>query len=204
MNWKKVIKDRAKQPAGNDYSAWKEIIAAECYHQCVYCSIHEIPWGGIDNFHIEHYRPKSKFAELALDICNLFYACPICNRFKSDDWPGEPLPDLSTPSYPNPSEHDFTEHFDYDTSTSLLSGRNVAANYVLQRLYLNRPQLIYERREAVLSLLETRLRKELAELFERTDDAELLRLAMQIFDRLLNLKQARNQIRPYALQDIRR
>ena len=204
MNWRKIPKDKAKQPPGKDYTAWKEIIAEECYHQCVYCSIHETPWGGIDNFHIEHYKPKKKFAQLALDICNLFYACPICNRFKSDDWPGDPLPDLSNPSYPNPSEHDFKDYFDYDRQTSLLSGKNVAANYVLERLYLNRPQLINERREYILSQQEDQLRHELRDFIDKIDDNDLLKQAIKALDHLLDLKQARTSIRPYSLNDIRR
>ena len=92
MSWKLIIKDKNNQPAGKDYTLWKEQIAEECFHQCVYCSIHENPWGGVDHYHIDHYRPKSipAFVKFELDILNLFYACPVCNRFKSDDWPAEP------------------------------------------------------------------------------------------------------------------
>ena len=104
MNWKLVNKDPTTQPKRGTYSDWKEQIAQECYNQCVYCSIHESQFGGINNFHIDHFRPKSIFKNLENDICNLFYSCPICNRFKSDDWPNEP--NLDTISYPDPSNID--------------------------------------------------------------------------------------------------
>jgi 5-methylcytosine-specific restriction endonuclease McrA len=105
MNWKLITKDAKNQPVSGVYSDWKELVAQECFYQCVYCAIHEAQFGGIDHYHIDHYRPKSiaEFKHLENNIGNLFYACPICNRFKSNDWPGEP--DLNTPTYPDPSKN---------------------------------------------------------------------------------------------------
>lgn len=204
MNWKLIPKDKAKQPAGNDYTKWKEQIAAECFNQCVYCAIHEQPWGGIDNYHIEHYKPKSIFPNLELDICNLYYACPICNRFKSNDWPADPAVDLSNISYPDPSKTDYSTIFAPDDSNFTISGRNTAANYVVERLFLNRPQLIYERRERMLKQEEARLRSEVVTLAFQLGDNELLKETLGIVDRLMTHLHSRQNVRPYKQSEIRR
>lgn len=146
MKWKRISKENTQQPTKGNYNDWKEIIAREGFNQCVYCAIHEGAFGGPRNFHVEHYRPKSKFAHLVNDIFNLFYACAICNVFKSDDWPGEPCADHSLICYPNPSEVDYDSLFDVDLFTGLVSGKFVASRYLVEQLHLNRHQLVLERR----------------------------------------------------------
>lgn len=205
MNWKLIVKDKTKQPYGNDYRLWKEQIADECYHQCVYCAIHESPWGGIDHYHIDHYRPKSiaRFKKFELDICNLFYACPVCNRFKSDDWPGEPKDDLNSSFYPDPSKIDYATIFNSDTGYQLV-GKNTAAVYVIERLFLNRPQLIYERRESHLRKEEEKIRKAVINLANELRDIEMTQKVLSIIDKLIDLLQKKNNIRPYKLAEIRK
>ena len=146
MNWKLVVKDTKNQPATGSYSDWKEQIAEECFYQCVYCSIHESQFGGINNYHIDHFRPKSfpEFKSLENDICNLFYSCPICNRFKSDDWPAEP--DINIISYPDPSKINYSDLF-VMTDNYEIFGKYTSSKYLVIRLFLNRAQLIMERRE---------------------------------------------------------
>ncbi len=206
MKWKLIQKDSKNQPAGDDYTKWKEQIAAECYNQCVYCAIHESPWGGIDHYHIDHYRPKSivEFEIYALDICNLFYACPVCNRFKSDDWPADPDDALNIPCYPDPSKIDYSTIFEIDNSDFKVKGKNVAANYIIERLFLNRPQLIYERRESKLNYDEIIFRKSLLELANKIGDPEITNRLLIIIDRIVDLLQARKNIRPYKLSEIRK
>lgn len=206
MNWKLVLKDSKNQPAGNDYTKWKEQIATECCNQCVYCAIHESPWGGIDHYHIDHYRPKSipKFKKYELDICNLFYACPVCNRFKSNDWPAEPDMTLSIPCYPDPSKVDYSTIFNINNTDFNVHGENVAAIYVIERLYLNRPQLIYERRESKLNLDETFFRKSVFEMIRGIDDPNLIKRVLNVIDKILDLIQSRKNIRPYTLSEIRK
>ena len=211
MNWKLVHKDPANQPPGNNPSEWKEQIAAECYHQCVYCSIHEKPWGGIDHYHIDHFRPKSKaeFEHLICDICNLFYACPVCNRFKSDDWPGEPS-NLDVVCYPDPSHTNYADLFEHDVDTFLLRGKYIASKYLISRLYLNRPQLIFERRNEVLRNRHIEVQAAIRQLLERYDSEgkapdssllqQMLELTMEITDHL----HLGESIRPYKLADIRK
>ncbi|MBK6685423.1 MAG: hypothetical protein IPG45_13205 [Deltaproteobacteria bacterium] len=97
------------------------------------------------NFHVEHYRPKSRFAALANDYDNLFFACGICNVFKGDDWPGDPDPSNNAIAYPKPSNVDYNSLFSVDDGGAV-SGRNPAAVYLIERVHLNRAQLIVSRR----------------------------------------------------------
>lgn len=202
MNYRLVHKSADNQPKAGVYSDWKVQISEECYKQCVYCTINEINWGGIDHYHIDHYRPKSIFEALENDICNLFYACPVCNRFKSDDWPNEP--DLNLPSYPDPSLIDFSTIFEYDESVYQLQGRNPSAKYLINRLFLNRPQLIYERREAFLKNKELALFNDIMQEVTKLDDTALLKQTLESLGRLRNHLAKREAIRPYKLAEIRK
>lgn len=151
MNWKRIPKEKSTQPIVGMYKDWKEQLSIEGFHQCVYCSISEAEFGGIRNFHVEHYKPKSlpAFTSLVNTYTNLFFACSICNSFKSNDWPGDPTIELNTPCYPDPSVVDYSTLFCVDT-VGVLAGNNLSAKYLIQKIYLNRPQLIINRREHLL------------------------------------------------------
>jgi hypothetical protein len=207
MSWKQVVKNRQNQPQKGTYSDWKEQIAEECSYQCVYCSIHEAQFGGIDHYHIDHFRPLSKFPELQNDILNLFYSCPICNRFKSDDWPCEP--ELGTACYINPSENDYNELFDINDNFEI-KGKYVASSYIILRLFLNRAQLILERRESSIRNSEVKLREKINELVLKLGQSnpkfviEILQRINAIYSNLLTLENKKREIRPYELKDIRK
>lgn len=204
MNWKLITKDPKKQPKGT-YNYWKEQIAEECFHQCVYCSIHENPWGGIDHYHIDHLRPKSKpeFSHLENDICNLFYACPVCNRFKGDDWPGE-ADNLDNICYPDPSKTDYNTLFQLDKTNFSISSIYKSGSYLIHRLFLNRPQLIYERREDTLRQKEASLFKEISHLLQQSNDINIMKKAIATLNEIRQHIEKRNHIRPYKLAEIRK
>jgi hypothetical protein len=204
MKYRLINKDPANQPATGIYSDWKIQISNECYNQCVYCCIHENHWGGLDNYHVEHFRPKSilAFKHLENDICNLFLACPVCNRFKSDDWPADP--DLNVPSYADPSVTDYSTIFIPDSSAYTIAGNCNSANYTIERLYLNRPQLIYERRELSLKQREIDLFNEVVELAAKVQDKEMITKTFTVIAAIKNHLSERENIRPYKLAEIRK
>jgi hypothetical protein len=208
LNWRLIIKDPAKQPKTGTYSDWKEQIAEECFNQCVYCSINESQFGGIDHYHIEHYKPKSikRFKSLENDILNLFYACPICNRFKSDDWPNDTI-NLDSICYPDPSKHDYSKLFKVDNKTYKVSSDHISGNYIAHRLFLNRAQLIYERREQLLNTRAFIVRKELEKLSKLetvlADKQSILDL-FNAFSKLSDVVEKRKNVRPYKLKEIRK
>lgn len=208
MNWRLIIKNSANQPKTGTYSDWKEQIAEECFYQCIYCSINESQFGGIDHYHIEHYKPKSikRFKSLENDILNLFYACPICNRFKSDDWPNDAI-SLNICCYPDPSIYDYTKLFTLDLKTYKLSGNYISSSYITQRLFLNRAQLIYERREQILNERAMAVRKELENLSRQETilaDRQSITSLFDAFSKLANIIEKRKSIRPYKLKEIRK
>lgn len=208
MHWKLITKNKLNQPTTGTYSDWKEQIASECYHQCIYCAINEGRFGGIDHYHIEHYKPKSKFKALENDICNLFYACPICNKFKGDDWPCDD-DDHNQVCYPNPSKVDYNNLFVVNSKYELI-GNNTAARYVVHRLFLNRAQLIFERRESALRTKADYLIEEITSLVRkiRSIDALTALTLLEEIDKvktnIIRLENKRTDIRPYILADIRK
>lgn len=149
MNWRRIPKETTTKPTIGRYSDWKTTLSEEGFHQCVYCTISENSFGGIRNFHVEHYKPKGlpQFAHLENDYANLFFSCSICNSFKSDDWPNEPRDDYSIDCYPDPSKKDYSELFKVVERTAIIEGLNIAGGYMENKLYLNRPQLIINRKE---------------------------------------------------------
>lgn len=152
MNWSLIEKKAKPSLEGRRYRdpKIKEFLRREGRLRCVYCAVHENALGGLQAFHVEHYRPRSKFPALENSLSNLFYACPICNRFKSNDWPAEPLPSFRNASYPDPSKVDYSILFRTNEKNGFISGVFVASKYVVERLYFNRPQLILERKECFL------------------------------------------------------
>jgi hypothetical protein len=60
MKWKLVPKRGSSQPTTGTYIDWKSLLANEGFHQCVYCALPDAALGGERNFHVEHYKPKSK------------------------------------------------------------------------------------------------------------------------------------------------
>lgn len=202
MNWKQIDREKRIQNEGV-YSEWKQQISNDCYNQCVYCSIHEMPWGGIDHYHIDHFRPQSKFEDLVNIITNLYHCCPICNKFKSNDWKNEPN-DLNTICYPDPSDHNYTELFNLDTNNFTLEGKYLASSYLINRLYLNRPQLVYERREIFLNLRYKLLIKETEKLILECEDNELKNETIKTIIRISQFMLTRTNVPPYKLEEIRK
>jgi hypothetical protein len=202
MTWKQI--DRTKRVQKNGvYTSWKQQIADDCYNQCVYCSIGENPWGGIDHYHIDHYRPQSKFNALKNIITNLYYSCPICNKFKSNHWPNEPT-SLDIICYPDPSDHNYSDLFDIDEIKHTLEGKYVSSKFLINRMYLNRPQLIYERREHFLKQKAKRAIDEALELSKQCEDFELIKQINSLLANMLKLTLSRDKISPYKLVDIKK
>lgn len=209
MRWVKINKEPEYQPANGGYGDWKEELAEEAQNQCVYCAIHENSFGGIRTFHVEHFRPRSIFADLINVYSNLFYSCPICNTFKSNDWPNEPTEDYSNPAYIDPSTTDYNTVFDFEHETGLIEGNTVSAKYIQEKLYLNRPQLINERKindfMQRANELVTSLNDALALLPDNDD--EFPRLSRRAVEVLTTMNELQNQLRTiprYRIADVRR
>jgi len=208
MKWRRIPKEQTAVPNNGTHKNWKGVLAVEGFHQCVYCSISEATFGGSRNFHVEHFRPKSRFAHLENDFRNLFYACAICNTFKGNDW-HEPGGDPTTHCYLDPSAVDYATVFGVNNADYLVTSGSVAGRYMLERLYLNRPQLLLERRlQFARSELE-RIDQEVRQFRTQVDLAnpDELRAYIAVVewyqDAMKFLIQAIEAV-PYAEADIRR
>lgn len=211
MRWPVVENNKRVQPTTGNYKKWKEQVAEACSHSCVYCAISEGRFGGVRNFHVEHYRPKVEHSRLENVIENLYYACSICNLLKGADWPGNPTPDLDTLAYPDPGDHDFNELLPIDVSTFVVSSEKVAVRYMVERLILNRPQLITERRLHVIGHASTDAIRELCDKCDKLFGGEvgdrekiLLREALAIIHKLTDLRDRMFEARPYRRSDVSR
>jgi len=212
LHWRIIDKASTERPGSGTYKNWKSLLAQEGGDQCVYCAIHEGRFGGERNFHVEHFRPKSKFSHLENEFSNLFYACSICNSFKGSDWPAEPCDELSVASYVDPSLVDYNLIF--SVIDNYVSAGSPSAMYMIERLYLNRPQLIMDRRlkncHEKIEALKAKI-YEMREMFEHLHDKQrksdvsdvLVRLSILLVDTLSSLS-AVNAEKPYASADVSR
>lgn len=203
MAWFRVNKDSTVQPTGA-YKQWKDIVRTECRYQCVYCAIGEGSFGGVRNFHLDHYRPKKLFVALENVIYNIFYACAICNSFKGADWPGEPAADFSNYSYPDPSKVDYSTILVEDSSgrieSPVISGR-----YIVERLYINRPQMIMLRRRDKVVREINALANELSDAFSADRlPAEHSKEAVKTIARALQAISRIKDLVPYEIADAAR
>lgn len=211
--WQRVPKETTPQPSSGQYPDWKDLIAKEASYRCAYCGLHESVMGGRRAYHIDHYKPRSRpeFASLEHVFSNLFYACPICNGFKGDDWPGDSQPDHSAIAYPDPSMVDYRNLFDIDLARGTVSGRYVAAKYVQTRLYLNRPQLLAERRlwhfDQQLDALVTWLQEAIPEVASAPEPEEIFPTLVALNQLLVELIALQRRVRgavPYESAEVRR
>ena|SRR6185436_12614401 len=85
-----IFSRRIPPPEPQDhYSKYRPLVREDFTECCAYCLLHELLAGGENNFQLDHFRPKSLaiFANFVEDFYNLYYACSVCNRYKSNSWP---------------------------------------------------------------------------------------------------------------------
>jgi hypothetical protein len=201
--WPNLVGKARNQPDLGRWHEWKETIAAHCDSRCVYCAIHEGRFGGIRNFHIEHFRPKVRFPHLENHIANLYLACAICNVLKSDDWPGDPVPDHSVAAYPDPSVTDYNTLFTVSPETHQVSAATFAGKYVIERILLNRAQLILERRLAAFLRSLSEFENWVVQSVDNMNPAELKELSTILLE-IGRAKTSVLQARPYRDADTKR
>ncbi len=147
-------------PVLTSYRKYKESLAADFQRRCGYTDCRDFWFGGKSTFHIDHFKPKSKYAHLECEYSNLVYACSHVNQAKSDD---------DSDDYLDPCDSDYNQHFgrDQDGNIVTLPGSQQAAYmYKKLKLYLRRYGVIWS-----LDRLEEKI-TELHSLLDRNPDAE--------------------------------
>lgn len=213
MKWKLIPKNLAQKPThGKYYWHWKDDLADEGFNQCVYCAIHESSFGR-RNYHVEHYKPKSieEFKHLMHDYANLYFACCICNCFKANYWE-EPKDDFSNSAFPDPSKVDYAELFRVNNDATIASN-NVTGNFIILKLYLNRPQLVLERKQQLLDLRLKSLIQFFSEckqpMIEKVGSGDYkgkkyLQGILDAYEKLLQIQIRIKETVPYTSADIKR
>jgi uncharacterized protein (TIGR02646 family) len=196
-----MLFERRENPAPQKrYQSYKLYLRKDFLFRCAYCLIHEAHYGGLRNFHVDHFRPKNKkeFRELALVYSNLYYACGLCNTFKSDWWPS--AEDLAAGRlFVDPCEEDpYGKHFEVNEEDGTLRVHTPAGQYTAEHIWLDRPQLNKHRRR----LLELKRKwQECRDLLNAKGiPAEWLTKARQLLDEIE--REYLNPAPPYEPEDV--
>lgn len=87
FKYQNTIHERIENPRKySDYRKFKPHLRKEFDGKCIYCRKPTLPTDDPSSFHVEHYRPKSKFPMLKCEYTNLYYSCASCNRNKGTFW----------------------------------------------------------------------------------------------------------------------
>jgi len=122
----------------------KKILQNDFTYNCAYCNDRDTYAGGFDNYHIEHFAPRSKFAEYEFKFSNLFYSCPYCNRAKSNKWiTNDPLISFNdNKGFVNPCTDEYDNHLARNDYGSIIYKTDLGRYmYVELKLYLKRHQV---------------------------------------------------------------
>ena len=122
-----------------NYRSYKPHLAADFSKRCGYTDCPDSWFGGINNFHIDHFIPWKTYPHLPnlkTDYQNLIYCCSYVNILKSND-EGE---------YIDPCNEDFNVHFSRDDVGNIVpnpDSPNAIYMYKKLRLFMRRYQIIW-------------------------------------------------------------
>ncbi|WP_339745269.1 HNH endonuclease [uncultured Maricaulis sp.] len=125
-------------------SAIKDALIAETLGKCAYCETKALHSQHGD---IEHIIPKSKRPELSFDWLNLTLACRLCNGNKSDFYNGNVDEDVI-----NPYETDPSECFVFFAERIVPLPNSPIGYVTIDKLSLDRPELVEDIRDRIDSL----------------------------------------------------
>jgi len=117
--------------------------------RCGYCGTSEVDVGAA--LTIDHFQPHAHGG--ADDPTNWVYCCHACNEFKGDHWQPESPRRILHPL------HDDLSAYIVEEADGMLRGLTETGTFHIQRLHLNRPQLIAHR---LARRINTEVRRALA------------------------------------------
>ena len=121
-----------------NYREYRQEIRQDCLGRCVYCDCHENELSGQTGMHIDHFRPKEKFPELANNPHNLVWSCGACNNNKSNHWPALGTNDtfVDNEGFIDPFEENRSDYFKVQSDGSIIPLKP-PAGYIVDQLLLN-------------------------------------------------------------------
>lgn len=133
-------------------AAIREQVRQRARYACEYCGVHETDAGGL--LTVDHFHPQAHGGQNSPE--NLLYCCARCNQYKADYCPL----DVNDPTLWNPIRESSESHFVL-VADGTLYPLTPTGIFTLQRLRLNRPQLVtyrlQKRQQEGQSRLTTRL-----------------------------------------------
>ena len=134
----------------------------ERFHaRCAYCGVHEDAVGA--TLTVDHYRPRAHGCTDEEE--NLVYCCARCNEYKGAYWHEYDPPHVRLL---HPKQDDLTQYL-HESDDGRVVGLAAEGEFFVQRLRLNRPQLVAYRRARQV---EARLAAELAASRRRIEELE--------------------------------
>ena len=136
IDFRKSSPQRTCKKIFKTYRPYKPFLRDDFKKKCGYSNCSDFWFGGASTFHIDHFKPKSKFPELEIAYSNLVYCCSYVNILKTND----------DEEYLDPCDTDYNQHFERDSEGNILPKKgSKKAKYMhgKLRLYLKRYQIIW-------------------------------------------------------------
>lgn len=122
------------------YRNFRPHVRKDFRESCAYCLLHEDHAAGVENFELDHFRPRKYFRNQVDDFYNLYYSCHPCNHVKHQHWPSAEL-EVRGIGFVDLCKENFEDHF-----RELPDGRweplTPSADYTIKVIRLNRPHLV--------------------------------------------------------------
>ncbi|EAY29202.1 HNH endonuclease [Microscilla marina] len=161
-----------------NYRAYKSALRSDFNKRCGYCDCVDFWHGGENNFHVEHFAPKSLFPTLQTKYSNLIYSCATCNVAKGNDWVSNDstIPNINGKGYVDPCNPSFVQHFSRIESGAIIPKSSIGRYmYIKLKLYLEKNRVmwmlhkIYEKINLIKDALKNQtnevLKQELTNIF---------------------------------------
>jgi len=132
-----------------NYRAYKSDLAKDFNHRCGYTDCPDFWFGGQKTFHIDHFKPSSKYPDLKNTYSNLVYCCSYVNILKSND----------DGTYLDPCDVDFNAHFERMEDGAIMPkahSKEAIYMYGKLKLYLQRYSLIWKLEEMFSAVTKLR------------------------------------------------
>jgi len=137
INFRNISPKRTCTKAYSNYRSYKPFLAQDFNNRCGYTDCSDFWFGGINSFHIDHFKPWKKNPQLKTTYSNLVYCCSYVNILKSDD----------ESNYLDPCNIDYNSHFERDAYGNILAkNSSLCAQYMHTKLklFLKRYQIIWK------------------------------------------------------------
>lgn len=156
----------------------RERIRQRYAYSCGYCGVHESDVGA--TLTVDHHHPTVHGGTNNDE--NLVYCCHRCNEHKGAYWHEVQIPHIRLL---HPLEDNLTLHF-HEQHNSQLIGETSEGKFFIQRLRLNRPQLIEHRRR---KYVDQKRHNEIKELHQQIHDLqqELAQLNLSLQETLTEI-----------------